>query len=161
MHELVIEEFKRRVFDESMHRIVRCLKLLSDDQIWHQPSPNTNSIGNLVIHLLGNAEQWIIGSFGQRKITRNRPSEFLPHQNLPQSILLNKIQALKTEMSVAIERLTADQLIQRYDVQVFQETGISILIHVIEHFSYHTGQIAFQTKLLADQSLDFYAMPLE
>ena len=36
------------------------------------------------------------------------------------------------------------------------ETGLTILIHVTEHFSYHTGQIAYITKLLSDKSLGFY-----
>jgi uncharacterized damage-inducible protein DinB len=30
-------------------------------------------------------------------------------------------------------------------------------IHVVEHYSYHTGQIAFWTKLLRDKDLGFYA----
>jgi uncharacterized damage-inducible protein DinB len=41
-------------------------------------------------------------------------------------------------------------------VQTFQETGMTILIHVTEHFSYHTGQIAWITKMLTAESLDFY-----
>jgi len=32
----------------------------------------------------------------------------------------------------------------------------SILIHVIEHFSYHVGQIAYLGKLITDRDLGFY-----
>ena len=53
--------------------------------------------------------------------------------------------------------MTADDLLQRRPVQTFEETGISILIHVTEHFSYHTGQVAYITKMLTDKSLEFYA----
>jgi uncharacterized damage-inducible protein DinB len=30
------------------------------------------------------------------------------------------------------------------------------LVHVAEHFSYHTGQIVFLTKFLANKHLKFY-----
>jgi uncharacterized damage-inducible protein DinB len=42
-------------------------------------------------------------------------------------------------------------------VQAFQASGISIFVHVTEHLSYHTGQIAFWTKQLKDKGLGFYA----
>jgi uncharacterized damage-inducible protein DinB len=42
-------------------------------------------------------------------------------------------------------------------VQGFSLTGIGIIIHVTEHYSYHTGQIALLTKLLKDRDLAFYA----
>ena len=48
-------------------------------------------------------------------------------------------------------------LAEERTVQGFNESVISILIHVTEHFSYHTGQIAFYTKLLLDCDLGFYS----
>jgi uncharacterized damage-inducible protein DinB len=32
-----------------------------------------------------------------------------------------------------------------------------VVLHVVEHFSYHTGQIAFWVKQLTDHQLGFYA----
>ncbi len=43
-----------------------------------------------------------------------------------------------------------------HTVQCFEETGVGIIIHVIEHFSYHTGQIALLTKLLTNKDTQFY-----
>ena len=34
---------------------------------------------------------------------------------------------------------------------------VEIVLHVVEHYSYHTGQIAFWTKLLKDKDLGFYS----
>jgi uncharacterized damage-inducible protein DinB len=42
-------------------------------------------------------------------------------------------------------------------VQVYELTGVGIIIHVTEHLSYHTGQIATLTKLLLEKDLGFYA----
>jgi uncharacterized damage-inducible protein DinB len=41
-------------------------------------------------------------------------------------------------------------------VQGFQLTGIGIVVHVVEHYSYHTGQIAFWTKQLRNKDIEFY-----
>lgn len=155
------EEFRRRVFDESYDRIDTCLNLLSKEQIWYSPNENTNSIGNLVLHLIGNADQWIVGSFGNKDVNRQRAKEFIPGQNLDKEVLNNRLLKLKSEMLPIIDALSETDLIETYKVQVYNEKGINILIHVIEHFSYHTGQIAFLTKLIADKALDFYTYPLE
>jgi hypothetical protein len=45
---------------EYLPKIERCLEQLNDDQIWWRANPESNSIGNLVLHLCGNARQWII-----------------------------------------------------------------------------------------------------
>ena len=155
------EEFNRRVFDESYDRINSCLNLLTEDQIWYSPNENTNSIGNLILHLIGNANQWVIGSFGKKKVNRQRSKEFIPNQNLKKIELEERLLELKTEMLPLIEGLSETDLIETYNVQVYNEKGINVLIHVTEHFSYHTGQIAVLTKLLADKALNFYTYPLE
>jgi len=36
-------------------------------------------------------------------------------------------------------------------------TGLAIIVHVTEHFSYHVGQIALLTKLMVGEDLGFYA----
>ena len=70
-----------------------------------------------------------------------------------------------TELRVKVEAIIASidekDLLSSYTVQVYTEKGISIIVHVIEHFSYHTGQIALLTKLLADKDLEFYPYSLE
>jgi uncharacterized damage-inducible protein DinB len=40
---------------------------------------------------------------------------------------------------------------------VYNLTGLGIIVHVTEHLSYHTGQIALLTKLITEKDLGFYA----
>ena len=47
-------------------------------------------------------------------------------------------------------------LLRTYRVQGFVESGLSILVHVVEHFSYHTGQIAYIVKSRKNVDLGFY-----
>lgn len=56
-----------------------------------------------------------------------------------------------------IENLDEPALIKSYSVQGFNLSGIGIIIHVTEHYSYHTGQIAFWIKILKNKGLGFYS----
>ena len=67
-----------------------------------------------------------------------------------------KINATMELVKPVIQNVTAAELLRVRSVQTFEETGLTILIHVTEHFSYHTGQIAYITKMLTDHPLGFY-----
>jgi hypothetical protein len=59
--------------------LLHCLNAMTDDQIWWRPNEQSNSVGNLVLHLCGNLKQWIVASLGGQKLqtaNRNR-SRFL------------------------------------------------------------------------------------
>ncbi|HSL54105.1 MAG TPA: DUF1572 family protein, partial [Pyrinomonadaceae bacterium] len=57
-------------------KIERCLENLSDEQIWWRANEESNSIGNLILHLCGNARQWIVCGVGSAPDARNRDAEF-------------------------------------------------------------------------------------
>ena len=157
----IIKEFKRRVFDEYYVRIFKCLSELTDEEILQRPNKHTNSVANLILHNCGNAEQWIIGGFTGKDTRRKRSEEFVPQQNITKKELIIRLDKLKSEMLKTLDKLDENDLLKTYNVQVFRETGIAILLHVMEHFSWHTGQITSLTKMIADKSLDFYTIPLE
>ena len=154
---LIQNEVKRRIFEESYSRIDNCLDRLTLDQIWHKPNQNANSIGNLVLHLLGNVRQYVCSGIGGQKDVRNRDEEFQLTSACSPEDLKVQMRLLEKDVIEVVNNLTEEKLISVYRVQGFEESGISIIIHVIEHFSYHVGQIAQQTKLLVDQDLGFYA----
>ena len=151
---LLYDQLKVRVFEESIPRIFSCLDRLEEAQIWHPPSENLSSIGNLILHLEGNARQWILSGLYQQPDNRKRSLEFDPGHNQSAEELKQLLKHMQHEILKAIE--TPVDLNQTYHPQVFTESGVGIVVHVIEHFSYHTGQIAFYTKMLTGQDLKFY-----
>ena len=161
MEKELIAEFKRRVFEESYSRIFTCLDRLSEDQLWYKSNANSNSIGNLILHLQGNARQWMLSTFNAYPDNRERSKEFALESRVTKEKLINGLIELKNEIMQMLDSISEQQLVQDYQVQVFKEKGIAIMIHVIEHFSYHTGQIALLTKLMDDKDLEFYPYLLE
>ena len=153
---LLKAEFRRRVFEESYTRIHKCLDILTINEIWQRPNENSNSVGNLILHLEGNVRQWIIAGLGKQNDVRLRQSEFNQRDQIPKKQLLSKLTKLEEDVTSVIEDLTPAQLVNHHKVQGFDETGISILIHVIEHFSYQVGQITYFVKAIKDLDLKYY-----
>ncbi|MEO1513514.1 MAG: DinB family protein [Bacteroidota bacterium] len=141
----------------NLPRIDKCLGMLSEEKVWWTPNGHVNSIGNLILHLSGNVTQWILSGIGGAEDVRERDLEFSTTGGHNKADLYNKIEAVVEQAAEVIRQMDADVLAQKYNIQGFDNTGYGVVIHVIEHFSYHTGQIALMTKLLENQDLGFYA----
>lgn len=153
---LFTTEIKRRLFKESQVRLEQCLHELSEDEIWWRPNENSNSVGNLVLHLCGNARQWILAGLGGAADLRQRQTEFDERGPMPRTELIECVQQLMVEIDQVLNRLSPTDIERKITVQGFNETGMSILIHVVEHFSYHVGQMAYIVKARLDKQTNFY-----
>lgn len=156
IHQGMIDEFERRVMGESIPRIKKCLDLLNEKEVWHRPNENIVSIGNLILHLCGNARQWILSGVGGQIDHRDRDSEFEEKGPIAKAQLVVQMNQLAEELRIVLHALKPQDLLEKRPVQIYEETVLSMLIHVIEHFSYHTGQITFITKWLKNVDTQYY-----
>ena len=137
-------------------RIEACVAKLTPEQIWLRGGENENAVGNLILHLAGNVRQWIVAGVGDQPDTRDRESEFRARGgvSIPQltALLRDTVdQAVDVIGRLAPERLEDPLVIQGYPV-----SRLEAVYHVVEHFSMHTGQIIFATKMLTGSDLGFY-----
>lgn len=153
----LIEETHRRIIEESIPRIKKCLTTLSEKEIWFKSNDNSNSVGNLVLHLCGNVQQWIGSGLGKLSDNRTRDWEFEEKGPLPNSELIKKLDSIISLFNEILPKISDEDLLRKYKVQIYEESGVSILVHVIEHFSYHTGQITYFTKWRKDMDMGYYS----
>jgi uncharacterized damage-inducible protein DinB len=137
-------------------KIERCLEQLSDEQLWWQPNQASNSIGILVLHLSGNARQWIVAGVGGATDTRTRDAEFSPSQPISRDELLALLRSTVAQVEAVLNTLSEDKLLEQRLIQGVQVNVLRAVFHVVEHFSMHTGQIIWLTKLLSHKDLGFY-----
>ena len=137
-------------------RIETCLSSLNEDQVWARGSENENAVGNLVLHLCGNVRQWIVSGAGGRPDSRDRDSEFSAKGGIPVTELAGRLRAVVQEAVAVLGEVTAERLGERIVVQEYDVTVLEAVYHVVEHFSMHTGQIIFITKMLTGSDLGFY-----
>lgn len=153
------EELKQNALyrlDESTRMVHKALEQIEEEEVWKRPNENSNSIGNLILHLCGNITQYAISSLGNQADIRERDAEFAAREGFSKETLLSKLKATVEKAKETIAQAPEEELLRSRGVQGYQYTGIGIIIHVVEHYSYHTGQIAFWVKLLKDRSLGFY-----
>ena len=153
----ITAEFELRVFDESYSRIYRCLSMIRDEDLWRQLQNNVPSIGNLVLHLCGNARQWILSGIGGKPDNRDRDQEFVPVQKIKKSELIFLLENLKMNLRQTISEVSEKEMLRERSIQGFTVSGYSALTHVLEHFSYHTGQITLLTKLWTGSDTGYYS----
>ncbi len=127
-----------------------------EDLIWKRPNPASNSIGNLILHLCGNMTQYVISSLGEQEDTRDRDVEFETTDGYSQKVLLEKLKTTVASVKETITHATEEQLLKKRNVQGFHFSGMGCVIHAVEHYSYHTGQIAFWIKQVMNSPLGFY-----
>jgi uncharacterized damage-inducible protein DinB len=142
--------------NENCDKIKFCLEELDDEEVWMRPNDSSNSIGNQILHLCGNITQYIISSLGGSEDKRERDAEFSARDGLSKEQLWNKFSQTIEQAKSIIENISDEKLAATRSVQGFQFSGIGIVFHVVEHLSYHTGQIAFYVKQLKNKDLGFY-----
>jgi uncharacterized damage-inducible protein DinB len=159
MEEKLREEFVQNALyrlNESTRMNTISLELLSEEDIWKRPNASLNSVGNLILHLCGNITQYIISSLGESEDKRERDIEFSTESGFTKKELLNKLVETVDDAKRVIFDCSVEQLVKIRSVQGFSFSGIGVVLHAVEHYSYHTGQIAFWTKQLKNKDLGFY-----
>jgi uncharacterized damage-inducible protein DinB len=144
-------------FEENTKKLTACLNELDETDTWKRPNENSNSVGNLILHLCGNIRQYVISSLGRMPDARERDKEFSANGGYSKLELINKLTNTIDEALNIIRNATVTELLRKRHVQGYFHSGINIIVHVTEHYSYHTGQIIFWTKLLKNKDLGFYA----
>jgi uncharacterized damage-inducible protein DinB len=140
--------------------IEACLARLSDEQIWSRGAAHENSIGNLVLHLCGNARQWIDAGVGGEKDIRERDREFSTRSGFSGADLTTHLKQTVDRAIAVIEGVTPERLLDEINPQTGPVSVLDAIYQVVGHFQQHTGQIIFATKILAGQDLGFYQPPL-
>ena len=132
---------------------------MTDKQIWWRPNEESNSIGNLVLHLCGNARQWIVCGVGGAPRTRDRDAEFAQRNVIERDELVRLLRTTLADVESTLRDLLSRDpqlLLERRTIQGSDVDVLEAIFHVTEHFSMHTGQIIMLTKMLTAADLRFY-----
>ena len=137
-------------------KIRRSLEGLSDEDIWWCPNETSNSIGNLILHLAGNVRQWVVSGIGGAVDLRRRQEEFDAGGGLSGDELLAHLEEALEEVDRTLLGLSETELGAKRVIQGMDVSVMDALYHVVEHFSTHTGQIIYISKLRTGRDMGFW-----
>ncbi len=124
-----------------LSRIEGSVKLLSEEQVWWRPNAATNSVGNHLLHLQGNLSQWVLAGLGSLPYERHRHEEFEAQGGPRKQELLERTGDVIRRCQAVIRGLPGERFLAAHRTQGCDTDGVHTVIHVVEHTSYHTGQI--------------------
>ena len=155
---LIIEIKKNSIYriEENLRMILICFDKITEKDLWNKPSKKGVAFGNQIIHIVGNMTQYLMSALGEKKINRDRDKEFKIDKSMSKTYLINMLSQTIKESKKTIDKLSLENLLKTRKIQVYRLSGIGCLIHAVEHFSYHTGQIAILTKNITNSDLGFY-----
>jgi hypothetical protein len=105
-----IDQSRQLLTDSYVPRIGVAIDGLSVDNLWWRANEQSNSIGNLMLHLSGNARQWIVSGVGGSPDIRERTHEFSERRPLNGDELISHLGATVREVDAVLAALDPARL---------------------------------------------------
>jgi hypothetical protein len=153
---LFLARAREKLLIEFWTKLRTAVEALPADVLWSRSDEQSNSVGNLLLHLNGNVRQWIISGVAGAPDVRQRSAEFAARSGAPASQLLAELEKTLGEADQILARLSDGDLVQRRTIQGREGTVFDAISQVVEHFSMHLGQIILLAKLHAPGAIHFY-----
>ena len=153
---LFLDRARDYLASEYPAKLRHTIAALPPGKLWWRPNEESNSVGNLLLHLNGNLRQWIVSGVGSEAFARHRAAEFDAREGGSAEELLTALDATLADVDRVLSTLTADRLAERCAIQGRDLTVLDAVFHVTEHFAYHLGQIILVAKMFAPGGVHFY-----
>lgn len=108
------------------------------------------------MHVIGNADQWLSSIIKGEEVRRDRATEFRKDRKYDDQGLKDLIAAFELRLESYVFELHKTDLTSNLLIQGIETNGVDALVHVIEHFSYHTGQITLLAKYYGLENTNYY-----
>ncbi|MSR35735.1 MAG: DUF1572 domain-containing protein [Gemmatimonadetes bacterium] len=146
------------LIDSFWPRLGVALERMPEADLWWRPNEASNSVGNIVLHLCGNARQWIVSGVGGAPDVRRRQEEFDERGPLLRAQLVGVLNATFGEIDRTLAGLDPAALLERRVIQGREVTLLGAILHVVEHVSHHTGQILWIAKARTGRDLGLWTV---
>jgi uncharacterized damage-inducible protein DinB len=145
--ESLIKEARRRLVEHFPAQVRACLDALSDGDLWWRPNEESNSVGNLVLHVCGSSRHFLGRGLGNSAYRRDRPGEFAERGPIPRAELQRVLEETVEETARVLDGLAPERLRETTDRAGDVQTMQYLVSRTSHHWAVHTGQIVYITKL--------------
>jgi uncharacterized damage-inducible protein DinB len=140
--------------EEYLAKIRFSVERLPAERLWWRPAPDTNSAGNLLLHLCGNLSFWLLAGVGGEAYARDRAGEFAADGGADAAELLARLSGVVDRCAALLRGLGDDALGAPRRIQGYDTDVRGAVFHAVEHMSYHTGQFLYLLKQSLDPGAD-------
>lgn len=155
-------DFAERRMTMSEADILRCVGMLTEEQMWRRGGEHENSVANLLLHLAGNMRQWILHGVDGQPDVRERDAEFSLEPTLSAAEARTVFVETLAESRKVIAGLAPERLLEVIDPQpsgTWRHLPVlQAIFQVVGHVQLHAGQVILLTKQMVGRDLDL-SMP--
>ncbi|WHY26761.1 DinB family protein [Bacillus wiedmannii] len=142
--ELVYKITYHRIQNHFLPKLVQAISLVSEEDLWKR-GDSVNSIGGIVLHICEHIQRNTSRYKNPNIVFEKGIEEYFPVKGLSSEVLLKYVEEVFDEWSKAY-------------IQVWEKErhmDLHSLLHLMEHTSYHLGQVVDRTKSIKGQQFNF------
>lgn len=151
---VALEALRSRITRIIPAQIKSCVEELNEEQLWWRPNEQTNSVGNLVLHLSGSMRHYLSRGVGGFEYDRDRPAEFAERGPLPKAQVLAIFDKAIDQAAQVLSSFDTARFLEPTHEQNYVPTIFDLILNISIHLATHTGQIVYITKMLKEGSVD-------
>ena len=133
---IFLEKARYLLLTEYRTKIRLAVEALPEDALWWRANDQSNSVGNLLLHLTGNVRQWMVSGVGGAPDIRHRAAEFAAHNGPPRAELLANLNRTLDDVERVLHGLAPDALLEQRTIQGRDVTVLDAIFICVEHFSH-------------------------
>ena len=149
-----IDSVRSRITKVMPQQIRDCLDLLDDEQIWWRPNEQSNSVGNIVLHITGSLNHYLNRNIGGIPYDRDRAAEFAERRHVSKGELREVFDDMVAKAEQTLESITTMRLGEASPEPKMNNLVIDDLISIATHLANHTGQVVWIAKMLRGNAID-------
>jgi hypothetical protein len=148
MNDVTLAALRSRITGVFPAQVRAAVEPLTDEQIWWRPNEESNSIGNILLHLTGSLNYYLNRNVGGIDYTRDRAAEFAERRNIPKAELLALFDDMVARAERTFDALTPERLHAPSPEPRMHSIVLEDLMNVLAHLANHVGQILWIAKML-------------
>src|SRR5262249_33877234 len=149
-----LDSMRKRITKFLPGQIRQAVQQLTDEELWWRPNPESNSVGNLTLHVSGSIRNYLCRSVGGCEYTRDRPAEFAAQGPMPREQLLGIFEEMVEQAARTLESFDTSRFLDGTEEPDYYSNLFDQICGVVTHLGLHTGQIIYVAKMLKAGSLD-------
>lgn len=142
--ELVYKITYHRMQDHYLPKLIQAISFVSEEDLWKQ-GDSVNSIGGIILHICEHI---------QRNTSRYKNSNIVFEKGIKEYF---PVKRQRTELLLQYVEEVFDEWGKTYIQACGEKRHIDLhsLLHLVEHTSYHLGQVVDRTKSIKGQQFNF------
>ena len=134
-----------RMTEHYLPKVIICLESLNDHQIWEVEVSETrlNSIGGIILHIIEQVTRNTTRFNNPETMFPKGIEEHFPITNKSKEVLIQTLIDVFSNLKSTLER------IDRKNIDLYN------LYHLVEHTSYHSGQIIDRSQRISGRKFQF------